>query len=133
MAENTTRLTRNSFSVIVVDHDFAGFKKGDVLIKYKENDYYRVADGSFSAYHEDLLKHKAFDYILFKAAEGYLQARMSILRDLFTVWQNLNENYNDDYSAVSAYVQRVMRLYKKYIPDASVLGTDEKNTYPAGT
>jgi hypothetical protein len=103
----------NNFKVLVIAHDFAGFKKGNVYV-CRDNEYYSSNDIYNKQFHKDLLskENPNLDFELFSKAEYFVKEKLGITGDLYNVWVNIVSGFND-YSIITCYVSKVLELYYK--------------------
>lgn len=104
----------NKFKVLVIAHDFAGFKKGDVYV-CRDNEYYVSKNHYQYKFHKDLLlrDNPNLDFELFSKAEYFVKEKLGITGDLYNVWVNIVSGFND-YSIITCYVSKVLELYYKF-------------------
>lgn len=101
----------NSFQVLIITNDFAGFKKDDVYV-CRDNEYYSSIDVYNKQFHKDLFKKENpnLDFELFSIAEFFVKEKLGITGDMYNVWCSIVSGFND-YSIITCYVSKIMELY----------------------
>jgi hypothetical protein len=106
----------NNFKVLVIAHDFAGFKKGEIYV-CRDNEYYVSNSRHQASFHKDLLliDNPNFDFTFFNKAEMIVKENLGITGDLYYVWVKMSKNHYNEYSVISCYVERIIDLYKELV------------------
>ena len=103
----------NNFKVLIIANDFAGLKKGDVYV-CRDNEYYVSNDIYFKKIHKDLLskENQNLDFDFFGKAECLVKENLGITGDLYKVYLSFGGDGTNDYSIITCYVSKVIKLYK---------------------
>ena len=80
----------NNFKVLVIAHDFAGFKNGDVYV-CRDNEYYTSNDIYNKQFHKDLLskENPNLDFGIFSKAEKMKE--LVWIKRIPEIWEKLKQ------------------------------------------